>query len=306
MTCRHADARTTRLKRVLTSSELAFLMEAHSALSARIAEEAGFDAIWASGLSISAALGVRDANEASWTQVLDVVEFMADAIDAPILLDGDTGYGNFNNVRRLVAKLESRGVAGVCIEDKLFPKTNSLLHGNAQPLAAIDEFCGRIKAGKDAQRDTDFVIVARTEAFIAGRGLTEAIHRAHAYADAGADAILIHSAKNTPDEVLAFKQAWNRSLPVIAVPTKYSDTPTAVFRRHRFAALIWANQLLRASIAAMQRAAAQIVAEQSVGRIDGAIAPVAEVFRLQRVDELEAAERRYLRPQRTLRAAVNQ
>jgi phosphoenolpyruvate phosphomutase len=302
----HGTTRTARLKRLLTSPELAFLMEAHSGLSARIAEEAGFKAIWASGLSISAALGVRDANEASWTQVLDVVEFMADAVEAPILLDGDTGYGNFNNVRRLVAKLESRGVAGVCIEDKLFPKTNSFLHGEAQPLAAIDEFCGRIRAGKDAQRDNDFVIVARTEAFIAGRGLTEAIDRAHAYADAGADAILIHSSRKTPDEVLSFRQAWDRALPVIAVPTKYCDTPTAVFRRHRFAALIWANHLLRAGIEAMQAAAAQIFAEQSVSRIDGAIAPVTEVFRLQRVDELEAAERRYLGPPLTLRPAVNQ
>ena len=281
-------------------------MEAHNALSARIAEEAGFDAIWASGLSMSAALGVRDANEASWTQVLEVVEFMADAVDAPILLDGDTGYGNFNNVRRLVTKLESRGVAGVCIEDKLFPKTNSFVHGEAQPLAAVDEFCGRIKAGKDVQRDADFVIVARTEAFIAGHGLAEAIERAHAYADAGADAILIHSAKKTADEVISFKRTWDRPLPVLAVPTKYCDTPTAVFRRHRFAALIWANQLLRATIAAMQAAAAQIFAEQSVSRIDRLIAPVAEVFRLQRVDELDAAERRYLNPDRALDAAVNQ
>jgi len=288
------STRPARLRRLLESPTLAFLMEAHSGLSARIAEEAGFAGIWASGLSISAALGVRDANEASWTQVLDVLEYMADATDVPILMDGDTGYGNFNNVRRLIRKLEPRGVAGACLEDKLFPKTNSFISGEAQPLAEIDEFCGRIRAAKDTQTDADFVVVARTEAFIAGHGLTEALVRAHAYADAGADAILIHSAKRTPDEVLAFKQAWDGRLPVIAVPTKYSDTPTLVFRRHGFSALIWANHLLRASIAAMQATAAAIAADQSVSRIELAIAPLAEVFRLQRTGELEAAEKRYL------------
>ena len=237
---------------------------------------------------------------------LDVLEFMADATDAPILMDGDTGFGNFNNVRRLVAKLEPRGVAGVCLEDKLFPKTNSFLHGEAQPLAAVDEFSGRIRAAKDTQRDSDFVVVARTEAFIAGHGLAEALVRAHAYADAGADAILIHSAMRTPDEVLSFKHAWDRPLPVLAVPTKYCDTPTLVFRTAGFAALIWANHLLRASIAAMQATAAQIFADQSVSRIEPAIAPMAEVFRLQRVDELESAEQRYLSNPPRVRAAVNQ
>ena len=300
------SSRPAQLRQLLESPALAFLLEAHSGLSARIAEEAGFAGIWASGLSISAALGVRDANEASWTQVLDVVEFMADAAAVPILMDGDTGYGNFNNVRRLVAKLETRGVAGVCLEDKLFPKTNSFIRGERQPLAEVSEFCGRIRAAKDTQRDADFVVVARTEAFIAGHGLTEALVRAHAYADAGADAILIHSAKRTPDEVLAFKQAWDGRLPVIAVPTKYADTPTMVFRRHGFSALIWANHLLRASIAAMQDAAAVIFAEQSVRGTEARIAPLADVFRLQRAAELEEAEKRYLPGADAPRPAVNQ
>ena len=155
------ESRSARLRRMLASSELEFLMEAHNGLSARIVREAGFKGIWASGLAISAQFGVRDNNEASWTQVVDVLEFMADASDLPILLDGDTGYGNFNNVRRLVKKLEQRGIAGVCIEDKQFPKTNSFIDGERQPLAEIDEFCGKIKAGKDSQSDPDFSIVAR-------------------------------------------------------------------------------------------------------------------------------------------------
>src|SRR5437763_7477515 len=121
--------KTAQLRALIESDELEFVMEAHNGLAARIVEEAGFKGIWGSGLSVSAALGVRDNNEASWTQVLEVLEFMADASELPILLDGDTGYGNFNNVRRLVRKLEQRGIAGVCLEDKLFPKTNSFIDG---------------------------------------------------------------------------------------------------------------------------------------------------------------------------------
>ncbi|MDA0705025.1 MAG: isocitrate lyase/phosphoenolpyruvate mutase family protein, partial [Proteobacteria bacterium] len=166
---RPVAGKAARLGAMLASPDLRFLMEAHNGLSAKIVEEAGFQGIWASGLSISAALGVRDNNEASWTQVLEVIEFMADATTIPILLDGDTGYGNFNNFRRLVRKLCQRGVAGVCIEDKQFPKTNSFL-GENQPLADIDEFCGKIKAGKDSQTDPDFNVVARIEALIAGWG----------------------------------------------------------------------------------------------------------------------------------------
>ncbi|CAG2061606.1 unnamed protein product, partial [Timema podura] len=165
--------KTTQLKNLLNSPQLTFLMEAHSGLSARIVQEtegplfdgmSGFSGIWASGLGISAQLGVRDSNEASWTQVLEVVEFMADATNIPILLDADTGYGNFNNARRLIRKLEDRGVAGCCIEDKCFPKTNSLLDGRQQPLADVEEFALKIKACKDHQRDPDFCVVARVEA----------------------------------------------------------------------------------------------------------------------------------------------
>lgn len=204
-------SRTLRLREMLQSNRLEFLMEAHNGISARIAKEAGFKAIWGSGLSISAQFGVRDNNEASWTQVVDNLEFMADASDLPILLDGDTGYGNFNNVRRLVRKLKQRGITGVCIEDKQFPKTNSFINGEAQPLADIDEFCGKIKAGKDSQSDPNFSIVAHVEALIAGWGMDEALKRAEAYRQAGADAILIHSKLSKPDEILTFYARMGRA-----------------------------------------------------------------------------------------------
>ncbi len=296
--------KASRFRRLLTSPELAFICEAHNGLSARIVEEAGFEGIWASGLSVSAALGVRDNNEASWTQVLEVVEFMADATAIPIMLDGDTGYGNFNNMRRLVTKLESRGVAAVCIEDKLFPKTNSFIRGTAQPLADIDEFCGKIKAGKEAQSDPDFCVVARIEAFIAGWGLDEALRRAEAYRDAGADAVLIHSGKSTPDEILSFLREWDNRCPVVLVPTKYYTTPTHVFRDHGVSLVIWANHVVRAAVTAMQRAAAAIQADENLLGVEDTIAPVAELFRLQGADELERAEKIYLPKRRSARAIV--
>jgi phosphoenolpyruvate phosphomutase len=286
--------KTTRLKQMIQRPELAFLMEAHNGLSAKVAEEAGFEGIWGSGLSISAALGVRDHNEASWTQVLEVGEFMSDATTVPMLLDGDTGYGDFNTLRRVIRKLEQRGVAGVCIEDKLFPKTNSFIRGAAQPLAGIDEFAGKIKAGKDAQWDEDFVIVARVEAFIAGWGLEEAMKRAEAYRLAGADAILMHSALRSPVEILAFLKEWGNRLPVVIVPTKYYQTPTEVFREAGVSTIIWANHLMRSSLAAMQATAKQIAADQSLINVEERVAPLQEVFRIQGEGELEAAEKRYL------------
>ncbi|MGE5617700.1 MAG: phosphoenolpyruvate mutase [Sphingomonadaceae bacterium] len=290
--------KATQLRRLLHSDKLEFLMEAHNGLSARIVEEAGFEGIWASGLSISAAMGVRDNNEASWTQVLEVLEFMSDATNIPILLDGDTGYGNFNNARRLVKKLEQRGIAGVCLEDKLFPKTNSFISGEQQPLADVEEFCGKLKAAKDAQENPDFCVVARTEAFITGWDAGEALRRAKAYRQAGADAILVHSKRTGPEDVVAFMREWDNRCPVVIVPTTYYGTPTSLFEEIGISLVIWANHVLRGSIAAMQATAAQIFRERSLAGIEPKIVPVAEVFRLQRADELKQAEKKYL-PQAT-------
>lgn len=286
--------KTRQFRAMLNSPELEFLMEAHNGLSARIVEEAGFKGIWASGLSISAAMGVRDNNEASWTQVLETVEFMSDAVGIPILLDGDTGFGNFNNVRRLVRKLEQRGVAALCIEDKLFPKTNSFINGERQPLADMEEFAGKIKAVKDAQLDGDFSLVARLEAFISGWGMDEALRRAEAYHAAGADALLIHSKKSAPTEILQFAKEWGNRCPIVIVPTMYYSTPTEVFEQAGIRVVIWANHNVRAAITAMQRTTRTIFAERSVASLEDGIASVKEVFRLQNADELLAAEERYL------------
>ena len=286
--------KTEQFKRLLDSQNVEFLLEAHNGLSAKIVEETGFKGIWASGLSISAALGVRDNNEASWTQVLDVIEFMSDATNIPILLDADTGYGNFNNVRRLVRKLEQRGIAAMCLEDKIFPKTNSFINGEDQELADIDEFCGKIKAAKDTQQDADFCVVARVEALIAGCGLQEALRRAHAYHNAGADAILIHSKKSVADEILAFMREWKNTGPVVIVPTMYYKTPTRAFEEAGVSVVIWANHMLRTNIRAMQETAATIFRDRTLLAVENAIVPVKEVFRLQNAAELQKAEELYL------------
>ena len=296
-------SRPAKLRQCLASPDLAFLMEAHSGLSAKIVEEAGFQGVWASGLSISAMLGLRDNNEASWTQALDIFEYMADATALPILVDGDTGYGNFNNVRRLVRKLGERGIAGVCLEDKLFPKTNSFL-GERQPLADIAEFCGRIRAGKDSQTDDNFSIVARTEALISGHSMDEALRRAEAYHAAGADAILVHSKQPNATEIIDFMQRWDRRCPIVIVPTMYYSTPAATFRRAGISLVIWANHLVRASIAAMRDTAARIAGTESLLEVEGRVTSVREIFRLTGNDELEEATRRYLPATRSIQAIV--
>jgi phosphoenolpyruvate phosphomutase len=280
---------------MILSKELEFIMEAHSGLSAKIVEEAGFKGIWGSGLSISASMGLRDSNEASWTQVVDVCEFMSDATSIPILLDADTGYGNFNNARLLVKKLEQIGVAGACIEDKLFPKSNSLLaDSESKPLAPVEEVAAKIRCMKDHQTDPDFVVVARVESFIAGWPLEEALKRAEAYKAAGADAILMHSKKNDHSDIESFVKAWKNKHPVIIVPTKYYKTPTQQFRDWDVSMVIWANHNMRASISAMQKTSKQIHQDQSLVNVEPHVVTVKEVFRLQGQDELNAAEKIYL------------
>ncbi len=293
-----------QLRALLGSDELEFILEAHNGVSASIVERAGFKGIWASGLAMSAQFGVRDSNEASWTQIVDMLEFMSDATSIPILLDGDTGYGNFNNMRRLVKKLEQREVAGVCIEDKQFPKTNSFIDGNKQPLAGIDEFCGKIKAGKDCQSDDDFCIIARVEALIAGWGMEEALRRAEAYHDAGADGILIHSKLSRPDEILAFAREWSGRSPLVIVPTKYYSTPTGAFRKAGIDLVIWANHMLRSSIIAMEKASQEIFKSESILDVEDRIATVDHIFKLQGAEELSQAQERYLKQSNDIQSII--
>ncbi|MBB4376358.1 phosphoenolpyruvate mutase [Bradyrhizobium sp. SBR1B] len=277
---------------VCSDHELSFLMEAHDGLSARIAARSGFKGLWASGFSIASSLGFRDANEASWSQLVESIERIVDSTELPVLVDGDGGFGNFNNARLLARKLRQVGAAGVSLEDSCFPKLNSLV-GERHQLADIDEFSGRLRAVKDVVGDT-FILIARVEALIAGHGLNEAIVRAHAYADAGADAILIHSRKSSANEVLSFAAEWSNRIPVVIVPTTYYRTPVSAYRDARISTVIWANHSMRAAAAAMRRVCDSIAAQESVAGIESHISPLTEIFDLLRYDELAASEKRYL------------
>ena len=296
--------KSRQLRDLLESPELEFILEAHNGISAKLVQQAGFKGIWASGLAMSAQFCVRDSNEASWTQIVDMLEFMSDATDIPILLDGDTGYGNFNNMRRLVRKLEQRGIAGVCIEDKEFPKTNSFIGSEKQALADINEFCGKIQAGKDSQQDPDFCIVARVEALIASWGMDEALRRATAYCAAGADAILIHSRQSRADEIIAFARQWDGACPLVIVPTKYYSTPVDVFRKAGISLVIWANQMIRAAVRAMENTSREIFEQQSLVDVEDLIIDVDSIFKLQGADELLHAQERYLNKTAECRALV--
>ncbi|XP_014677934.1 PREDICTED: phosphoenolpyruvate phosphomutase-like, partial [Priapulus caudatus] len=152
----------------------------------------------------------------------------------------------------------------------------------------------RAQACKDHQLDPDFCVVARVEAFIAGWGLDEALRRAEAYVNAGADAILMHSKRNDPSEIEAFMKVWKNQGPVIVVPTKYFDVPTRHLQDMGVSVVIWANHNLRASVTAMKEVCDKIHAEQSIASVEQKVVQVKEIFRLQNDEELQAAEKKYL------------
>src|SRR4029077_16272193 len=178
---------------LLRGQGIVLVAGAHDALSAKLAEEAGFDAIWASGFGISAVQAVPDANILTLTETLEAVRRIVDAVGIPVIADCDNGYGNAINVIRTIGEFERAGAAGVCIEDNDFPKRCSFYAGVRRDLVAIEEHARKIEAATAARSARAFFVTARTEALIAGLGMEEALRRARAYAAAGADAVLVHS-----------------------------------------------------------------------------------------------------------------
>lgn len=281
------NSKCQKLKEMLDSESLEYLMECHSGLSAVIAEEAGFKGLWASGLSVSAMTGCRDRNELDTSEVCKIIEQMADHTSLPILVDGDTGGVDVNAARILVNKLTKVGAAGVCIEDKVFPKHNSFHSNGLDDLSDPALHCKKIEAMK--KENPDFVVIARLEEFIAGAGLQEAYVRALKYQTAGADAILVHSKIKDSSEIDQFMELWSRDkkegkkrVPIVIVPTKYYTTPTQHFEDIGVSLVIFANHQVRASIKAMQDVTRQIFEDKSLVNVESKIASVSEVFRLQR------------------------
>lgn len=284
------------LKDKLAANDLVTLMSAHNPLSARLAEEAGFDGIWASGFELSAAYGVPDASLLSLTQHLDMTRAIIEQTTIPMVADIDTGYGNSINVLHVVSAYAKAGAAAVVMEDKMFPKDTSLLAGGRQELVRIEEFQGKIEAAKKAGKAHDLIVIARTEALIADLGLDEALKRGAAYAEAGADLLLVHSKKKTPDEIVAFCERWQGPIPLTIVPTAYPDLTEAKARAlEKIKIMIYANHAIRAAVGAMRDIFAQIRRDGGIHRVDKQIASVEDIFALQRVPAMKAAEKKYLR-----------
>ncbi len=270
------------------------LVGAHNALGAKLAERAGFDGVWSSGLEISASFAVPDANILTMTEYLAIAASMAENVKIPVIADCDTGYGNSNNVIHMVQKYEAAGIAAVCIEDKRFPKMNSFIPGR-QELASITEFSGKIMAAKKVQRDPDFMVMARVEALIAGWGKEEALKRSYAYQEAGADAILIHHKTKNPKPIIDFVQAWKGKVPLVVVPTTYYSITSQMLESLGVKMVIYANHGLRASIQAIKAVFQEILETDSTESVENKIASLKEVFELQGMFELKKNEERFLR-----------
>src|ERR1700730_14582853 len=291
MTQDRRTAATLRAK--LDVHRPAIAMAAHNPLAAKLAANAGFDAIWGSGFELSASYAVPDANILSMGTHLEMMRAIGQVQDALVIADLDTGFGNAVNVAYVVPQYAAAGVAAVVIEDKTFPKDTSLRSGGRQELVPIGEFQGKRAAARAA---CGVLVIARTEALIAGRGEEEALRRGAAYAEAGADAVLIHSKQKTPDESLSFGRAWPGRVPLVLVPTSYPQLSFAdVAALGKVGLIICANHAIRAAVAAMRATFARILVEGGIAGVESSIASVAEIFTLQGDDRMRELEHRFLR-----------
>ena len=283
------------LREKIAKNNLLHVMAAHSPLSAKLAEEAGFDGLWASGFELSALYGLPDVSLISMTQHLEMVRAMAEQTTLPIIADIDTGFGNAINVIHAIERYERAGAAAVVIEDKTFPKVTSLVADGRQELLRTEEFQGKIRAAVATRTSENFLIIARTEALIAGLGETEALCRAAAYEAAGADMILVHSKQRTPDEIESFIRAWNGRIPIVIVPTAYPDmNEDRIQQLGKVAIVIYGNHAIRASVTAMQNIFSRIIKDRGIHNVNAEIAPVEEIFRLQNMNDVKCAEKKFL------------
>lgn len=258
---------------------------AHNGVSAKLVERNGLDAIWASSFEISTSYCVPDASILSMSEFLDASRTMAEVVNTPIIADCDSGYGDAANVFHMTRKFEAAGVAAVCIEDKEFPKTNSFIEGR-QNLASIQSFTEKIQAAVRGRMSSDLMIFARIEALVSNHGLDEALRRAHAYADAEADVILIHSKQRSPDEVLEFARLWQNRTPLAIIPTTYYGITPEQIRQAGIQVVIYANHAMRSAVRAMDHTLARIAAMRSSSEVEGEIASMKELFDLQGMDNL--------------------
>ena len=275
--CR-ADEKRLRLRAGLRGASPVVTVGAHDALTAKLIELHGFDAVWVSGMGVSTmAHALPDLNLLSMTEALDAARRIDAATALPVVADCDNGYGGFSNVIRTVVEYERAGIAGVAIEDNAFPKRNSLYRGESRrELIPLEEQARRIHASKRAQSGEAFMVIARVESLIAGHGVVDALERADAYVDAGADAILIHSRDETLGEIERFLAGWRGAgqIPLVAVPTLYPTFTTQQLGARGFNMVILANQPMRAAVQAMETALRTMREHGSAASVDRSIASV--------------------------------
>ncbi len=283
------------LRELFASEKLIRIVGAHNGATAKLVEGGGFEGVWASSLEVSASHAVPDANILTMTDYLNAAISMNDAVSIPVVVDVDQGYGNSMNVIRMIKKFEAAGIAGVIMEDKKFPKQNSLLAGGRQELASVSEFVGKIMAAKNAQETKEFMVIARVEALIAGWGQEEAMKRAKAYVEAGVDGIMIHSKKSDPTEIIEFVKKWDKNVPLVIVPTTYSGMDEKMISRYpKIKMVIYANHVMRSIIKSVKETLDEIQISGGVKTVSPKLATLKEVFELQGTYEMKANEERFL------------
>lgn len=279
------------LRHLLESKSILKIGGAFDAMSAKLVEINDFDAVWASSFAISASHALPDASIMTMTEFLNVTTSMVETCSLPVIADCDTGFGGTSNVSHLVKKYESAGVAAISIEDKVFPKKNSLLDESKQELLPEKDFVAKIIAAKEAKENENFMIIARTEALISNFGMKEAIKRAIAYEKAGADAILIHSKKETPTEIFEFADTWEGTLPLVVVPTLYPSVKINELISHRIKMVIYANQTLRTVHASMSEVLKQLITSESIAKVSKHMSTMEEIFELQEMYNIQEKEK---------------
>ncbi|MCX4573419.1 isocitrate lyase/phosphoenolpyruvate mutase family protein [Streptomyces sp. NBC_01571] len=252
---------------------------AASAVAAKVAVETGFDALWVSGLEVSTALGLPDENVLGPRDLADTVLALTRTAALPVIVDIDNAGGTPATARRFAGDLTRAGAAALCLEDSAYPKVNSFALHRSQALARIETVTEQLSAMRDVA-GTRVALIARTEALICGASVTEAVERAAAYAACGADAVLIHSKDPTGQQALATAAAWTGKVPLVTVPTAFPHLAPDELGLAGFALAIYANQLSRAALAAMRRAAASF---QTTGSFTAGGTPLSDVADLLQI-----------------------
>ena len=284
-------SQSENLVKLLGNQPIVKVCGAYDAMSAKLVELSGFDAIWAGSFAISAINNVPDASILTMTEFFTAASNMAHACEIPVIADCDTGYGDATNVRYMVKKYENAGIAGICIEDKTFPKQNSLLEGGNNQLLSEKDFAAKILAANEAKQNKAFTIIARIEALISGIGIEQALKRAYAYEKAGADLILIHSKKITPEEIFEFSDSWKGSAPLVVIPTTYYSVNVDELIEHKIKMVIYANQTLRAAHFALSKLLKQMKNANNMSQLQNQMSSMDDIFKLQEMHDMKSQEK---------------